>query len=74
MIHHHLFLYIDFLLDCINFEPPVNKDNKNNSVTRNNLGLCKHSEIYLLENIVINLMAYRLGKGSYIKQTSDIQE
>ena len=53
--------------------------NRSKSITRNNLGLCKHSEIYLFrtfKNIAMDLMVQkcRFGKERYIKQINDIQE
>ena len=53
--------------------------NGSKSITRNNLGLCKRSEIYLyleLSKTVIDLMIskYRFDKERYVKQINDIRE
>ena len=52
--------------------------NRYKLIIRNNLDLCKLSEIYLrtFKNIVIDLIVqkYRFGKEKRIKQINDIRE
>ena len=53
--------------------------NGRKSITRNNLGLCKHCEIYLyleLPKTVIDLMISksRFDKERYVRQINDIRE
>ena len=57
----------------------VTNNSKIFSIIRNNLDLCKHSEIYLILNFQkhyhgFNGIKCKFGKGKNIKQINDIRE